>query len=219
MKFSNIKLNLFIFTFCIILSGCVNYKIDDTAISSSITSEIIKMRKNDQRVQKEFNESLALYGVENIPADIKDNFDKVQAHNASRVKEIINEYGWLTEEQIGKEGVEAMFFLVHHSSDSDFQKSLLPSLEKANSAGEIGNQEYALFTDRVLVGSNLPQRYGTQVRIVNRETVLYPVENMSNLDKRREEIGLPPIKVYLDLVQEMLGVSLSAENLSELSIE
>ena len=112
-----------------------------------------------------------------------------------------------------------MFFLVHHSSDSDFQKSLLPSLEKANSAGEIGNQEYALFTDRVLVGSNLPQRYGTQVRIVNRETVLYPVENMSNLDKRREEIGLPPIKVYLDLVQEMLGVSLSAENLSELSIE
>ncbi|MCY9843945.1 hypothetical protein OTK56_05695 [Vibrio caribbeanicus] len=177
------------------------------------------MRKNDQRVQKEFNESLALYGVENIPADIKDNFDKVQAHNASRVKEIINEYGWLTEEQIGKEGVEAMFFLVHHSSDSDFQKSLLPSLEKANSAGEIGNQEYALFTDRVLVGSNLPQRYGTQVRIVNRETVLYPVENMSNLDKRREEIGLPPIKVYLDLVQEMLGVSLSAENLSELSIE
>jgi hypothetical protein len=60
----------------------------------------------------------------------------------------------------------------------------------------------APLTDRILVRSNRPQRYGTQLSLINGKFVLKPIENKEQLDNLRTDVGLPPIEGYLKLVAE-----------------
>jgi len=63
--------------------------------------------------------------------------------------------------------------------------------------GEAQPLRYAKMRDRLLVGHGKKQLYGTQVKLENLVRELYPVKDPGYVDKRREEIGLGPLKPYL----------------------
>ena len=63
---------------------------------------------------------------------------------------------------------------------------------------EAGVRYLAYLYDRVQMYNKRPQRYGTQLYGgVDGGLKLWTVEDPDNLDKRREELGLPPIREYL----------------------
>lgn len=108
-----------------------------------------------------------------------------------RLLELIKKYGYSTERLIGKEGMKKFWLLVQHQDmDLELQKECLKRCDFAP-------HEKAYLTDRVLVNSGKPQRYGTQFYIdVKKRHVPRPIEDRVHVDKRRKEVGLSTLKAY-----------------------
>ena len=64
-----------------------------------------------------------------------------------------------------------------------------------------------MLLDRVLVGEGKPQVYGTQGKRFEdwkgKEPELEPIEDEANVDKRRAEVGLPPLAEYVKFLKQM----------------
>ncbi len=48
------------------------------------------------------------------------------------------------------------------------------------------------------------QRYGTQVKIVKGKVTFHPISDVKNVDKRRKEVGLPPLAEFKKQMEESL---------------
>ena len=59
---------------------------------------------------------------------------------------------------------------------------------------------YARLIDRMLVNSNKPQLYGTQINYDNEVPGFYEIQKPNLVDKRRAEIGLNSIKEFANTV-------------------
>ena len=70
-------------------------------------------------------------------------------------------------------------------------------LEMAFKQGEAQPLRYAKMRDRLLVEEGKKQLFGTQWKFENSERVPHPIEEPEYVDKRRSEIGLGPLDVYL----------------------
>ena len=134
--------------------------------------------------------------------------DSVDEANRVRLKEIIQQHGWPMSEMVGRDGVEAAFFIVQHADrDPAFQREMLPLVEQSYEAGDLPGPKVALLTDRVLVNAGEPQRYGTQAEIVEGDAVVMPIENPEKVDELRAEMGMPPLEEYLKELREHYGLS------------
>jgi hypothetical protein len=130
------------------------------------------------------------------------------AANRQRLKEIIKEHGWPGKSLVGADGANAAWLVVQHSdADVAFQKECLALMEAAPQ-GEVSRQEVAYLTDRVLVNEKKKQRYGTQMGM---NFVPQPIEDPDNVDKRRAEIGLPPLAEYVKEAREGYNKMLTAK--------
>ena len=130
------------------------------------------------------------------------------AANRQRLKEIIKEHGWPGKSLVGADGANAAWLLVQHAdADVAFQRECL-ALTQAAPEGEVSPKDVAYLTDRVLVNDGKKQRYGTQMGM-NFEP--RPIEDADNVDKRRAEIGLPPLAQYVEDAREQYNKLLTAK--------
>ena len=120
------------------------------------------------------------------------------AKNRRAVLRIFDRYGWVTNSLAGKDAAHNFWLLVQHQTP-EIQQRFLPALEKAAKGNNASMSDYAYLYDRVQMGLNKPQRWGTQATCENGKPVLYPVEDPAGLDKRRAELFMPPIREYLQL--------------------
>lgn len=127
-----------------------------------------------------------------------DEVEKVDTKHTQRVKEMVENIGFLGISKVGKEGSHNAWLLVQHTPDSEFMKMYLQMMEEQDE-GEYDKVNHAYLKDRVLLNDGKPQLYGTQLvnDKVTGKPVLYEVEDRENLNKRREEIGLETIEEYL----------------------
>jgi hypothetical protein len=127
---------------------------------------------------------------------------QVDEQNLAKIKAIFDEVGFPTMDMVGRDGVSTAFLLVQHAdSDRPFQeralKLALPLMEQR----ELSRQEYAMLTDRVLLGQGKPQVYGTQVTKHGDAYAPMTVVDPKNLDARRAKMGMLSEKAYLDEVR------------------
>ncbi len=116
--------------------------------------------------------------------------------NISRLVEVIKEHGWPRRSLVGDKGTTAAFLVLQHA-DYDYQTKYLPLVKEAVDAGDARGADLALLKDRVLMREGKQQRYGTQVQRDDRgRWIFYPIEDGSNVDKRRQSVGLPPLAEY-----------------------
>jgi hypothetical protein len=198
-------LNFIIATCCTLL--LINNPQAPTTHSPSVANhalrqELLKRVKQDQAIRDE----LIKKGVQHPDAEIIARMQAIDSDNTVRMKTIIKQYGWPGPELVGKDGAEAAFLLVQHA-DHKFQKEVLPMVRDAYLANKLTGQNYALLLDRVLVAEGKPQVYGTQAKGFDQwkghEPVLEPIEDEANVDKRRAEVGLPPLSEYIKILKEM----------------
>lgn len=114
----------------------------------------------------------------------------------ARLKIIVAEKGWPGPALVGPRAASAAWLLTQHGSP-DFLKACLPFMEGAAARGELPLECLALSTDRVLVQSGRPQRYGSQFHRTDKgEWEPDPLEDPAHVDERRKSMGLEPLAEY-----------------------
>jgi len=168
----------------------------------ALRRELLKRAEQDQAIRNE----LISHGVKNPDKAILAHMAAIDAANTERMQAIVNQYGWPGPELVGQDGAAAAILLVQHA-DLAFQQKTLPLAEKAYRNGGLSGQDYALLVDKVRVGEGKPQVYGTQAKRVEewngQEPTLQPIEDEADVDKRRAEVGLPPLAEYREFLKRM----------------
>ena len=172
------------------------------AANPALRQELLNRLQQDQAIRNE----LISKGIQQPDKAVLARMQAIDSENTGRMKEIIKQYGWPGPDLVGEDGTDAAFWLVQHA-DHEFQKHALPLARRAYKSHKLSGPNYALLLDRVLVGDGKPQVYGTQAKPIDHwkghEPVLQPIEDERNVDKRRAEVGLPPLADYLKFLKQM----------------
>lgn len=120
-----------------------------------------------------------------------------------RLQAIVARQGWPTRAAVGKEGVEAAWLVLQHSPDLAWQREMLPRIWDAARTGDVEPAEAAMLEDRIRVNSGEPQRYGNSFTVVDGRLLPHPVEDPAGLERRRREVGLPPMADYVKVLAEV----------------
>src|SRR5579884_821898 len=167
----------------------------------ALRQELLRMMKEDQDAREE--------AIKAAPGDSPAlrKMVAVDRKNTARMKEILAKHGWPGKSLVGDDGANAAWLLVQHADkDRDFQKRCLKLLARAVKAGEASAGQHAYLTDRVLVGENKKQLYGTQFRTVDGKLEPYPIEDEKNVDRRRKEVGLSSLAEYRKVLEKVYKV-------------
>ncbi len=116
--------------------------------------------------------------------------------NLVEIENIILKYGYPGKTAVGEQLSSTAFLIIQHSSQ-EVQEKYLPLLTQAAGKGELQWSSLALLIDRVKVGRGEPQTYGSQLAEDDAGVKLYPIEDEHNVNKRRAQVGLPPLEDYL----------------------
>lgn len=118
--------------------------------------------------------------------------------NSIEVEDILEEYGWPSKFQIGREGQSTLFFVIQHAS-IETQEKYLPLILRAYQEGEAKGEYVALLTDRIAGAKGKKQTYGTQVAMDKEKGVMYvlPIEDTEKINEKRADLDLQPIEEYL----------------------
>lgn len=97
----------------------------------------------------------------------------------------------------GDKASRSAFFIAQHAPPS-FREDLFPIFEHWANEGIIAVTSLTLMIDRIFSDNDQPQLYGTQV-VSNEEgnMVLYKVDDINQVIKRRDSLGMEPLKDYL----------------------
>jgi hypothetical protein len=121
------------------------------------------------------------------------------------LQKIVDNQGWPTKTLVGEDGANAAWLLVQHAdADSQFQRKCLDLMTKLPK-GEVSQVQFAYLTDRVLLAEGKKQIYGTQFHAVDGKLQPRPLEDEANVDKRRADIGLPPLADYAKELEKVYG--------------
>lgn len=132
---------------------------------------------------------------------LRKRVDEARVENNVRLCQILKEFGWPTSEEVGREGVDAMIYLVRNSRQPDLQADLLPVIIASVKRGDAEKGEVADLVDRMRVDAGRKQLFGTQVKVITGFLVLAPIESEAQVDDRRKQFGLPPLADHLRELQ------------------
>lgn len=136
---------------------------------------------------------------------LTENLRRTDTENTQRLGEIVEQHGWPTYTLVGKDGAQSAWLLVQHADLSPkFQRQCLDLMAKVP-RDEISQQNVAYLTDRVLLAEGKKQLYGTQFTLINGAWSARPLEDESNVDKRRAAVGLPPLADYVKDIEAVYG--------------
>ena len=170
-------------------------------VDSSLRSELVRLGREDQAARDNFGAAAArndtAYGRQLIATD---------SARTRRLREIVRSYGWPGRSLVGKDGAAAAWLILQHSPSTDFQESLLPTLWAAADRGEMAKADIAMLTDRVLVHTGHPQRYGSQFSVQNGRLIPDSIEDLPGLEARRMAVGLPSMAEYVGMLGQMYGL-------------
>jgi hypothetical protein len=170
---------------------------DGSGTDARLKAELLAMADTDQEVRKRW---LAASPEKRAP--ITAEMLQTDKDKTARLKTIVDAQGWPTISLVGLEASRAAALILIHSPDHDFQRRLLPGLQKLVDQDKILGAEIADVIDKVLVAEGKAQRFGTQFDYHNDQAVLLPIEDPGHLDERRAQYGLTPMAVYKKLLVE-----------------
>ena len=163
-----------------------------------LAARLDSIRILDQYFRKQLDETEKQFGRNS--QEMKVLWEKIRVQdsiNLTIVKQVLDTRGWLGPEIIHG-GSNTLFLVIQHS-DLNTQLKYLPMMREAVKNKNLDQGSLAMLEDRILLGQNKKQIYGTQVRrdsITGKRYVARLIDP-DNVDKRRAEIGMGPISDYV----------------------
>ena len=172
----------------------------EVKLNKPIVAKLDSIYDADQKYRFELLELQKKYGFESLEekAQWKIIYTK-DSINLIKVKSILDKFGWLGSEIVGKKGNSTLFLVIQHS-DQATQEKYLPMMREAVKNGHAQGSNLALLEDRVALGQGKKQIYGSQISR-NPETNLFyvmPLENPESVNERRAQVGLGRIEDYVN---------------------
>mgnify|MGYP006366749009 FL=1 len=164
-----------------------------------LQNKLLSIFNDDQNIRQQFSAAQKRFGYQSKQAD---SIGKIMRHQDSidliKVKEILDTYGWVGADKVGRQGNETLFLVIQHS-DLETQKKYLPMMRQAVKKKNATPSSLALLEDRVALRQGKMQIYGSQIGVDEETGKMYvlPLEDPDNVDKRRAEVGLDPIASYV----------------------
>ncbi|OHX35989.1 hypothetical protein BJL95_02815 [Methylomonas sp. LWB] len=155
-------------------------------MNQTLRTELLAMREKDISTRASLVERGELDDKEYHP-----EMRLVHEENNKRIKEIIEEFGWPLESEVGEDGSEATWLIVQHAVlEPEFQEECINLLKAAVERGEAKGWYLAYLQDRVLIRQGKLQIYGTQHEV--KEGLMYPLptENPAEVNVRRAALDL-----------------------------
>jgi hypothetical protein len=123
--------------------------------------------------------------------------------NGAWLDTVIAEKRWPTLRMVGQKGVDASWLIAQHADElPDMQQRALSAIREALARGEGRARDMAYLDDRIRKAQGRAQYYGTQVAYDSAGTAIIPaVEDAQHLDDRRRDVGLPPMREYLEQIR------------------
>ena len=113
-------------------------------------------------------------------------------------------------EGLAEESYKTIWIVIDHAT-LEKQEQYLPLVYQMATAGYIGLDGYAILYDRVAMGKNSPQRYGSQLvqfgNADNLQLYVWPIENVEELDSLRNTVGMSSFDNYLKHIEETMGIT------------
>lgn len=175
-------------------------KEDSTKFSHPCAKILDNIYITDQFYRQKIDNILKAYGSgseEYISTWRKINTN--DSHNVNIVRQILDKYGWLGKNEIGVDRNQTIFLVLMHSH-VDIQKQYLPLMRKAVKEKKAQAEDLAYLEDRIKINSGLKQIYGTQFGYDEKTSKYFclPIEDSTNVDRRRQLISLPPLLEYIN---------------------
>lgn len=168
-------------------------------LDQPLVAQLDTIYQLDQNYRRQISEIEKKYGrsSEQMKAHWK-LIQKTDSLNLIKVKKILDERGWLSPKIIGKRGNSTLFLVVQHA-DLETQQKYLPMMREAVKLGNARGSSLALLEDRVALRQGKRQIYGSQIGRDSETGEYYvsPLIEPENVNKRRAEVGLGKIEVYI----------------------
>ena len=170
-----------------------------TGTDLALKAKLLRMGKSDQDIRNRMSSLPSSQQSILIP-----KMQKADAKLTQPLKFIVEAKGWRTIALVGIKASQAAALILIHSPDHDFQRNLIPEMQKLVEGRKIVGADIATLIDKVLVAEGKPQRFGTQFSWKdNGPMVMDAVEDAEYLDQRREMFSLPPMSLYKRMMADM----------------
>ena len=163
-----------------------------------LKEQLDSIRNDDQFDRRKIDTIQKQYGWKSKQIDsLWKRINYFDSINLIKVTSILDNYGWLGEEEISKKGAITLFLVIQHA-DSSTQIKYLPMMRKAVKKGKAYPQDLALLEDRILTNQGKPQIYGSQVTTNDKtgKQEFFPIYDEINVNKRRLKVGLDSLEEY-----------------------
>ncbi|MCT4121630.1 DUF6624 domain-containing protein [Elizabethkingia anophelis] len=164
--------------------------------NNDIRLKLLDVQSKDQSIRLIYQELKKTYTDDSdLVKSASEKMKKIDLESVDIVAKIIDKYGWLGKDKIGKEANETLFLGIQHIDDLVVQSKYLTAIKDAVKKGNAEPWHLAFLTDRILMNQGKKQIYGTQKIITKNPETSYiiPLENPEKVDELRKEIGLDPL--------------------------
>lgn len=187
--------------FLINCSNKTNLKVTSTAIEKeeNLIQVLDTIWSTEQTPIRLRDSLMAIYGVDSeLVKGQQAIIEKNHAINEKKVKDILDKYGWPTKEKAGQQGNWTICNVIQHS-DNKVRIKYLPMMRQAVKDKKLEPRFLVRAEDRIATERGDLQIYGGQMKYYpkTKSFNLWPVYDPVNIDKRRTEIGLDSIAVFL----------------------
>ena len=194
--------------FCItalLLMGCATTKSTD-----KLLAEVWNDDQQPRHQLVELTKAVTVEGrTELIDSLILVN-DIVERNDAKNIKVVDKILKSGLPQGLSEESYKTIWIVIDHAPLVK-QEQYLPLVEQMATEGYVGVDEYAILYDRVAMGQNRHQRYGSQlVQFGNAEAMqlyVWPIEDVEKLDSLRNTVGMSSFNKYLKHIEETMGIT------------
>jgi hypothetical protein len=153
---------------------------------------------DDQKTRKGIVELINKEGMKSDTVKKRlDEMNHLDSINLVKIEKILDEYGWLGFDKVGRMGALTIFLVIQHSPLA-VQQKYLPMMREAVKNKQAIAANLALLEDRVALREGRKQIYGSQIASDSTgRTFLQPLEDPDHVDERRSSVGLGPLAEYL----------------------
>lgn len=190
--------------FLLITISCTNKnKSKKTATSIDRTENLIAVLdtiwEKEQTPIRLRDSLINIYGVESKEAEVyQKEYRKNHTLNIKKIKKILDKYDWPELTQIGEQGNRTICNVLQHANQ-ETREHYIPLMKQAVLDKKLEPRYLVRAEDRIATDKGELQIYGGQMKYYpeTKSFNVWPVYDPINIDKRRAEIGLEPIKEFL----------------------
>ena len=185
--------------------GCATTKSTDTLLAEAWNDD---QQPRQQLV--ELTKAVTVEGrTELIDSLILVN-DIVERNDAKNIKVVDKILKSGLPQGLSEESYKTIWIVIDHAP-LEKQEQYLPLVEQMATEGYVGVDEYAILYDRVAMGQNRHQRYGSQLvqfgAVDAQKLYVWPIEDGAKVDSLRNTVGMSPFSDYLKDIEEATGIT------------